>query len=222
VSRPKAWNGTQWVDPSFWTGSQWKTYIPAEYNIPCQWTFDTAPDKNDGWYYDEYDGDAIWRDNGGGGLLSGANVGRYNGTSTIDIEAAVGHTIQLEALTYWDNTGGSSDGLNTYYLNGGISDCGSFDYTWEQARDTSVDSGWLHIVSPVTRVVQPYTYGQVNRTWSVEANQNTADFSGPPYLTGRMGASWFRFWDLTTGQVLMAKGNPGWEPKVKRSDGTWK
>lgn len=31
MSRPKAWNGSQWVDPAFWTGSEWKSYIPPTY-----------------------------------------------------------------------------------------------------------------------------------------------------------------------------------------------
>jgi len=213
MSDPKIWNGTSWVRPRFWDGTSWREYQPAVYDQPLSWGMDSVADCPPGYYGEWHPGGYIWRSNvGGGGLLSGVNVGastQYASDARVDLAAAVGHTIRAEASYSWVPHHASSAADNTFRFSASLS--GTSLSTFEAAYDLAIPRTMT--VQTGTSVLQPPSWGGEFRDWSFEVNQNTADFS-EPYTTGEIRCDWFRFWDLTTGQPLMSLGDPGWQPLV--------
>jgi len=213
MSDPKIWNGTAWVRPRFWTGTEWKEYLPPVYDDPMSWDMNSEAACPPGYYGEWHPGGYIFRSNvGGGGILSGVNVGastQYASDARVNLAGAIGHTIRAEASYSWVPHHASSAADNVFQFSASMSGASmakfEADYDLAIPRTLTVQTG--------ASILQAPQWGVEARDWSFEVNQNTADFS-EPYTTGEIRCDWFRFMDLTTGLPLMSLGFPGWQPFV--------
>lgn len=198
MSRPKAWNGAQWVDPAFWTGSEWKSYIPPVYDVPVgQWTFDSS---DEGWAYaDGVSGGAIYRTTPGGWY---GNVANMVSPDTKDDARPFKPGITIRCRFLWSTAPvveGYADNRELRLL---------FQYGEQAIPLPSPTNGptWTthtHTVSSDAVNASPSSdlHAQI-QLWGTNDDQVTV------YLHE------CRMEDASTGQPLTKLGDPGWEPYV--------
>lgn len=229
MSRPLAWNGTAWVDPSFHIGGgQYRKYIPPVWDdVVCNAEFASGPEGFFGnWSGNE--GGFIYQD-GGPGFLTGMGLGlQENDLYRIEtLEPFVGHYVQLRRLVRFQTLVSAPGGVgfsgeimsDTFQVAGA---------RWDQPDDNRYiefgpagwDSGWYweHINSS-TPIAIPY-YGWGSAYFSCDQSVYTGPLGGE--FVARMLWAKVELWNLNTGQLLMDLGDPGWQPRIYRSNGQWK
>ena len=233
MSRPKAWNGTQWVDPQFHIGdNQFKTYIPATYSVPVsQYEFAGG---TDGWV-NRSDGPPIqWSGSEGGFIFcdTGQNGGAddslasvrmgdagYYGNYPPDASRPLNPAQQVRQQVVWRAIpfGGTYPPDYPFKMLFGFTWDGGWwapsheEYSPDYAQ--GVDTGWQTFTSGL---VTPGQYLGYLTQW-VEPGEGYMD----NYGDWRIQIASARLIDQN-GNPIMALSDPGWEPRVKRADGSWK
>ena len=213
MSRPLVWNGTSWRDPSFHVGGgSYKTYIPPAYDqMAGSSDFTTGLDgfvKNSG-----TSGASVTWDPAGyavvagpGGFLQDYGM-RYDRPDS-ELSQYSGRPVRLDVRYRL----GDGDGNN---LMGWVWEYQvDYQYTTVEMPDETYlinDGNWHELSSPVVtfKTYSPGSLGPISTRMLL-------------YGGGRCEVDYQRLVDVSTGQVVLALGDPGWAPKVRRSDGTWK
>lgn len=229
MSRPLAWNGTTWTDPSFHIGGgQYRKYIPPVWDDPvCNAQFASSAEGFSG-TWEGSEGGYIHTQNSPG-FLTGMGLGVGDSTElyrTKNLEPAVGHYVQMRRLVRFrtlvsapGGTGFSGEIMTDEFSIGGAK--------WQQPDDNRYiefgpagwDSGWYweHINSS-SPIAIPY-YGWASDYLFINYSVYTGPLGGE--FVGWMAWAAVELWDLNTGQLLMDLGDPGWQPRVYRSNGQW-
>lgn len=212
MSRPLAWNGSGWVDSAFHIGSgQYKQYIPPVYDQQaCSSEFTTGLD---GFTYQGTTGGTITHDPAGyatvwgpGGYLQDFGYRCDRANSNLDKYA--GRSVRLDVrYRFPDGVPG-----NQMSLMGWVWEFDRYPPTTLEIQDEylQADGQWHNLSSPA-QTLRHYTGG------TGKISTRLLIYGG-----GTIQVDYTRAVDVATGEILMALGNPGWEPKVYRTDGTWK
>ena len=210
MSRPRAWNGTGWVDPAFHVGGGvYKSYIAPTYEplaIADQhfttdvqgWTArqnGSTPVVQDGSLYLRAAPDSVFDWSAWDSLTQDSGSVRGNAAEcyvTANVRA-VNHGIAAPVDVEF----------RCWYVTG-VSVAMSLDFTVGPGQDT----GYIVRTSQVR---------------TVETNNNLRwDVVGRFYPDVEIWIDYARIIEVSTGRVLESLGDPGWEPKVYRGNGVWK
>lgn len=219
------WNGSTWVRPAFWDGTEWRSYIDPVYDYPAT-SFDFAAGPEE---WNAAGDDPVGWDPGGHITSGGATTFLY-GTAYVvralrpivyDLEYAQksGHALECrwrarvrpgtfaDDCPMWVNLrldnqypvppyGWSYDGMN------------------EDEISVPADSTWRNYTQDVGNLPDGIGRGDY---WGIDTfgvQLRTSRLGGDGTIGQYLDVSSFQLWDVTDNEPLMSLGNSLWEPRV--------
>lgn len=196
----RSWNGSSWVRPKFWTGSQWKVETDPT-TIPLgSWNFTST---TEGWIRNTYSnctdpvvsGGTIYSDNTTSGLLAGINYGHVG--VSINNKLPVGTAYRGRYRLYYSLLSGSLPSTISlkFSLGSGAT---------ETISRSAGSSGWFEYMTGIYYTTSTYQ----TLYMSIELSNGSLDGNS----IYRLGLDWATITDAS-GNALMVQDQVEYRPR---------